>query len=169
MSEKENAPSDLSSSFTDNIPEILKKLNISLLVSTYQRGKVIVVRQESDKVNTHFTNFNRPMGIAVKPNRISVGCFNSVENFQNIPDLIPRLEEPDKHDACYVPRVTVETGEIDIHEMAWGEKNNLWFINTKFSCLCTLHAEYSFYPQWRPHFISGLLPQDRCHLNGMAM
>ena len=28
---------------------------------------------------------------------------------------------------------------------------------------------YSFVPRWRPPFISELAPQDRCHLNGLAM
>ena len=42
-------------------------------------------------------------------------------------------------------------------------------VNTLFSCLCTLHSSYSFVPRWQPPFISGLAPEDRCHLNGLAM
>ena len=38
-----------------------------------------------------------------------------------------------------------------------------------FCCLCTLDDDHSFYPRWRPHFVSALAPQDRCHLNGLAM
>ncbi len=45
----------------------------------------------------------------------------------------------------------------------------LWLVNTAFSCLCTLNTEHSFVPQWRPPFISSLSPQDRCHLNGLAL
>jgi len=45
----------------------------------------------------------------------------------------------------------------------------LWLVNTAFSCLCTLNNEHSFVPRWRPPFISSLSPQDRCHLNGLAM
>ncbi len=29
--------------------------------------------------------------------------------------------------------------------------------------------DYSFDPQWQPHFITELSPEDRCHLNGLAM
>ncbi len=32
-----------------------------------------------------------------------------------------------------------------------------------------LHEDYSFVPHWRPPFISQLIDQDRCHLNGMAL
>lgn len=75
--------------------------------------------------------FNRPMGIAIKPDRFSIGCLKTVENYQNIPSLISRLEEPEKYDSCYVPRSVIETGAIDIHEMAWGNNDSLWIVNTK--------------------------------------
>jgi uncharacterized protein (TIGR03032 family) len=42
-------------------------------------------------------------------------------------------------------------------------------VNTRFSCLCTLHPDYSFVPRWRPPFITALAPEDRCHLNGLAV
>jgi uncharacterized protein (TIGR03032 family) len=42
-------------------------------------------------------------------------------------------------------------------------------VNTRFSCLCTLHPDYSFVPRWRPPFITALAAEDRCHLNGLAM
>jgi len=42
-------------------------------------------------------------------------------------------------------------------------------VNTRFCCLCTLDADHSFYPRWRPPFVSALAPEDRCHLNGLAM
>jgi len=43
----------------------------------------------------------------------------------------------------------------------------LWFVNTRFSCLCTLDGVHSFVPRWRPPFVSALAPEDRCHLNGL--
>lgn len=88
--EHKNQEQDLRSVFTDNLPGILKQLGISLAVSTYQAGKLILVRREGDNINTHFRNFNRPMGIAVKRDRISIGCLRTVEHYQNVPALIPR-------------------------------------------------------------------------------
>ncbi len=55
-----------------------------------------------------------------------------------------------------------------MHEIAWGNEQ-LILTNTRFSCLCKLHSDYSFVPQWRPPFISALAPDDRCHLNGLAL
>ena len=45
----------------------------------------------------------------------------------------------------------------------------LWFVNTRFSCLCTRSNTHSFVPRWRPPFISALAPEDRCHLNGLCL
>src|SRR3546814_16408847 len=35
--------------------------------------------------------------------------------------------------------------------------------------VATLSDRHSFVPHWRPRFISDDAPEDRCHLNGMAM
>jgi uncharacterized protein (TIGR03032 family) len=59
------------------------------------------------------------------------------------------------------------TGEIQAHEIGFGDE--LWIVNTLFSCLSTLQADFSFVPRWRPPFVSALAPEDRCHLNGLAM
>ena len=52
---------------------------------------------------------------------------------------------------------------------AGGEGEELWLVSTRFSCLCTLHPDYSFVPRWRPPFITALTAEDRCHLNGLAI
>ena len=38
-----------------------------------------------------------------------------------------------------------------------------------FGCLATLSDRANFKPLWRPPFLSALVPEDRCHLNGLAM
>jgi uncharacterized protein (TIGR03032 family) len=85
-----------------------------------------------------------------------------------MPAVAPKLNPPQKHDAAYLPRQIHVTGDIDIHELAWAGEE-LWLVNTKFGCLCTLDPDHSFVPRWRPHFVSELAPQDRCHLNGLAV
>ncbi len=60
------------------------------------------------------------------------------------------------------------TGEIAIHDIGFAA-GELWLVNTAFSCLATLDDDHSFVPRWTPSFITGLAPEDRCHLNGMAV
>lgn len=73
-----------------------------------------------------------------------------------------------KADALYLARASLTTGMINIHDIAWGE-GGLWVVNSTFSCLATLSPSCSFVARWKPPFISQLVPEDRCHLNGMAM
>jgi len=73
-----------------------------------------------------------------------------------------------KADSLYLHRATITTGMINIHDIAWGDEG-LWVVNSTFSCLSTLSPDSSFIARWKPKFISQLVPEDRCHLNGMAM
>jgi uncharacterized protein (TIGR03032 family) len=61
------------------------------------------------------------------------------------------------------------TGQVDIHDIDWGVDHRIFAVNTSFSCLIEVDADYSWKPYWTPPFISHLASEDRCHLNGMAM
>jgi uncharacterized protein (TIGR03032 family) len=166
--------SPLASSHTAGFPGLLRRLGASLAISTYQAGKLVVLRADGDNLNTHFRGFNRPMGIAATSGRLAVGTALQILEFHDLPAVAARLDPPGKHDACFLPRRSHTTGDVQIHEMAWGNARQdagpeLWFVNTRFSCLCTRSDVYSFVPRWRPGFITALAPEDRCHLNGLAL
>ena len=177
MAAQDSVEQPLQSVYTSSLIDIFKQLKISLVVSTYQAGKVILVRYDETPtddnpggtINTHFRNFEKPMGITVKDNRLTIGGSRTVWEYRNMPAVAAKLEPSDKHDACYLPRSIHITGDIDIHEMDWSDDDELWLVNTRFCCLCTLDVDHSFNPRWRPHFVSALAPEDRCHLNGLAM
>jgi len=158
----------LTSVHTTNFPNILDQLGISLVVSTYQAGKLVVLRSDAGKINTHFRAFNKPRGMAATRDKIALGTAYHIWDLRNVPVVAEKLEPAGKHDACYLPRNIHITGDIDIHEMAWAGEE-LWFVNTKFSCLCTLGHPNSFVPRWRPPFISAYDLMDRCHLNGLCL
>jgi uncharacterized protein (TIGR03032 family) len=162
------APEPLRSVHTPNFPGLLRELGISLLVTTYQAGKLVVLRAEEDHINTHFRNFPNPMGLAVGGNRLALGTLLEIWEFHDVPAVIPKLEPAGRVDACYLPRSCHVTGNVQIHEMAW-VGDELWFVNTRFSCLCTRDATHSFVPRWRPPFLTALAPEDRCHLNGLGL
>ena len=168
MSHTDAAEESLQSIHTTSLGEILRQGGFSFLVSTYQAGKLIVVRARGQEVNTHFRNFDTPMGLAHASGRLAVGTKVSVWEFHNQPEVARHLEKAGEHDACFLPRHSIVSGQIAIHDIAWAGRE-LWVVNTRFSCLSTLDANYSFVPRWRPRFVSALAAQDRCHLNGLAM
>ena len=159
----------LGSVHTSNFPGLLRELGGCILVSTYQAGKLVILRPDGNSINTHFRTFNRPMGMAADQQRLMLGALMEIAEFRNMPDVAKRLHDPPRHDAVYMARRGHITGAIDIHEMAWDADGAIWFVNTLFSCLCTLDTKSSFVPRWRPKFVSHYAPEDRCHLNGLAM
>jgi hypothetical protein len=180
---------------TENFAPLLRQMAASLLVSTYQANKLLVVRAAQGGLSTLVRTFERPMGLAVDGRRMALGTRDQIWFLRNAPDIAPRIEPAGVHDACYLPRSCHVTGDIGVHEMAWGGddvgrfckpsaeegsgsqgrfakpsyEQELWIVNTRFSCLCTLDPGYSFVPRWRPPFITALAAEDRCHLNGLAM
>ena len=140
---------------TSNLPQILNEGKFSLLVTTYQAGKLVVLRNDGGVLNTHFRNFLKPMGLAIQGGKLAVGCHIDIWEFHNVPAVCPKLDESEeykdktvKHDACVLPRRSHTTGDMQIHEMAWiGDE--LWFVNTAFSCLCTNDEDNSFVPNRR--------------------
>jgi uncharacterized protein (TIGR03032 family) len=147
---------------------LVKHLNASLLVTTYQAGKLVVVSNGSSGLDLRYHNFDRAMGLAIRPDRLAIGARSQVWFLRNAPEIARQLDPPGSHDACFLTRGTHYTGEIQGHEMAWSG-DELWIVNTGFSCLCTLDDRHSFVPRWKPPFVSELAAEDRCHLNGLAM
>jgi uncharacterized protein (TIGR03032 family) len=162
------AASPFASVSTASFANAVRATGGSLLISTYQTHRLVCVRARGDELNTHFRVYEKPMGIAVAPGRIALGTRTEVWDFRDVPAVTSRLEPPGAHDACYLPRNRHVTGEIAVHDIAFAGEE-LWMVNTAFSCLATLDAEHSFVPRWKPSFITALVPEDRCHLNGMAV
>ena len=130
---------------------------------------MILLRAKDNALNTHFINLPKPMGVAFNKGRLSVGSGSNVIDYFNMANVGPKVEPIDTHDAAFLPRRTHVTGNIDIHEMGFDADDELWIVNTRMSCLCTLDINHSIVPRWRPPFITGYDLTDRCHLNGLAM
>jgi uncharacterized protein (TIGR03032 family) len=163
------APDDFRSIHTANFAGILAQLGVTLAVSTYQSGRMILVRADGEALNTHLRFFPSPMGIALGRSGLALGTLNQVIEFRNQPEVAPKIEPRGRHDACFLPARMHVTGDIRVHELAYDADDTLWVVNTRFSCLCTLDGQHSFVPRWRPRYVSALVAEDRCHLNGLAL
>jgi uncharacterized protein (TIGR03032 family) len=155
-------------SHSENLPDLLDRLHLSVLISTYQTGHLVVVAARQGRLVLTFHQFDRAMGVAFKPGVIAICTRKEVWFARSAPDIAAKLEPRGQHDACYLARTSHFTDDIQAHECAW-VGNEFWVVNTRFSCLAALHPTYSFAPRWRPPFVSALRPEDRCHLNGLAL
>lgn len=160
--------SPLRSVHTGSMPDIIGQLGSSLLISTYQAGKMIVARKDGIRLNTHFRNFDQPMGMAINGDRLAVGSRSTILEYRNMPAAAAKLEPKGTHDACYILRRLHVTGDVRIHDVAY-LNGELVFVATAFSCIAGFDEDHSFVPIWHPPFIEKVAPGDRCHLNGMEI
>ncbi len=153
---------------TTGFAQALHRLRATIAVSTYQSGRVILLRSDGDRVNTHLRSFRSPMGMARTRGLLSIATERGIWEFHDQPALAEKADPSGRTDACFVPRRQHITGDIRTHEIAYAS-GELWAVNTRFSCLSTFDGVHSFVPRWRPPFVSALSPDDRCHLNGLAV
>ena len=165
-----NQLSPLSCVYSPNLPELLNYTNCTLIISTYQAGKIIFV----SAIDTHNLiqlsfGFHRPMGIAATGDQLAVATRDTVEVLVDSPELSSADSTRfGMHDRLYVPQTTYFSGEVNMHDIAWGD-DGLWGVNTLFSCLVLANNTLSFEPKWFPSFITDSVGEDRCHINGLAL
>lgn len=142
----------------------------SLAISTYQAGKVAMVGWDGRQVTLLMRQFDKPLGLAVLGGRLALATRYDVTLFANAPLLAPEYleDQPGRYDALFLPRVTYHTGDLHTHDVAF-QGDDLLVVNTRFSCLARLDPLYNFVPVWKPAFVSDVVPEDRCHLNGVAI
>ncbi|MFK7757745.1 MAG: TIGR03032 family protein [Flavobacteriales bacterium] len=166
-------PAPFSCSYTSQVPELLYNLKCTIAISTYQAGKVVLISAKNKEQLVQLPRtFNKPMGIAEDEanDKLALACKDEIVVFKNSKELaIHHPKFPHRYDALYMPRITFNTGNVDIHDLNFGENGELYAVNTLFSCIVSIDAEYNFTPYWKPNFINKYVSEDRCHLNGMAM
>jgi len=141
---------------------------LSLAITSYQSGRIYLVgSDQKGRVSFFERIFERAMGVVGNAQRIYLGGLYQLWRFENV--LRPNELIHGQFDKCYVPRNAQTIGDLDIHELGIQSNGKVVFVNTKYSCLAELSQTHSFKAVWKPAFISKLAPEDRCHLNGLAM
>lgn len=145
----------------------LSEQKAGIAFTSYQTGRLFLIGLLPDgKVSLHQQTYHRAMGIHAGKDRLYLGGLFQLWRLEN---SLAAHERANKHfDALYIPRNAQTIGDLDIHEINVDRHGRCIFVNTKYSCLATLHPRFGFQPIWKPDFISKLVPEDRCHLNGMG-
>ena len=150
------------------LAEWLTRSKTSFAVSSYQSGRLFLVGTMPDgTVSVHQQAFSRAMGICWDRNGLWLASRVQLWRLENI--LPEGTLAQDRFDISLMPRQTFITGDIDVHEVGADADGQPVFVNTSYSCLATLDPVHSFRPVWKPSFISELVREDRCHMNGLGM
>jgi uncharacterized protein (TIGR03032 family) len=153
--------------------------NLSLAFSTYQTGKLFVVGRKPDRqLGVFERTFPHCMGLWATPDAHSLWMSSRYQMWRLDNVSAKGVAADDGHatelgandfDAIYVPRIGYTTGHLDVHDVVVEDSGRVVFVNTMFGCLATLSNRASFQPLWQPPFQTALTPEDRCHLNGLAL
>lgn len=153
-----------------NLPELLSELKVSLALTTYQAGKVIFLSPTpEDGLVQLLRSFPSPMGLGLHQDRLALATKDQLLVFANNTEMAASYPpKPGVYDALYLPRAAWFTGQLALHDLAWAGGG--WLaVNTACSCLSRVSERFSAEVLWQPPFISAIEPDDRCHLNGMAV
>jgi len=154
--------------YSRHFVEWVQQQQVSLALTTYQTNRLCLIGvQPNGEICTPVWELERPMGLYATTERFYLATRYQIWRFENVLENGELLQE--KYDRLYIPRVAHTTGDLDIHDLVADDLGNLIFVNTEYSCLATLDPQHSFAPIWKPSFISKLAPEDRCHLNGLAV
>ena len=165
-----NEPSakDVKMDFSGGLAGFLAAQGVAMAFTSYQSGKLYLVGHgPKGDLALHIAQYPQAMGVLGNANRLYLGTLTQLVRFENVlgHDQIANGQ----HDKVYVPRNLQTFGNIDFHEMGVQANGVVVVVNTKFNCLCEPSITHSFKPIWKPPFISRIAPEDRCHLNGLAM
>jgi uncharacterized protein (TIGR03032 family) len=142
----------------------------SLAFTTYQAGKVIFLGVNNDgRISIFERTFMRSMGLWADGKGSRSLVLSSLYQIWRMEDALGEGEMHQGYDRLYIPRIGYTTGDLDVHDVAVESGGRIVFVNCQFGCLATVSPKRSFIPLWRPPFVSKLAPEDRCHMNGLAL
>jgi uncharacterized protein (TIGR03032 family) len=166
-SEEKSSNSFLPINASEGLWEWLEKEQISVGFTTYQTNRLMLVgRKANGRLAINERLFDKPMGLYAQGNSLYMSTRYQIWQLDN---HLAKGETYQEADRLYVPSLSYTTGSLNVHDLVLGRDGTPIFINTDFSCLATIQAGYSFAPIWQPPFITKLVAEDRCHLNGLAM
>ncbi len=150
------------------LSSLLQTHDCSILASTLASHRVIQIKSPTLSAEP-VLEIKHVAGIALQDDVVAVAGFRTVELFDRGATFQHHLKSchPGAN-AEWKPVVTYHAGNCDLHDLHFGT-HELWVVNTKYSCLCSLSERRGLTYRWKPHFISQLVPEDRCHMNGLAM
>lgn len=147
---------------------MLNVLDCAIAATSYQSGRLYMLGRNPHgglMVNEQF--FRKAMGLHWKDGALYMA---TLANIYRMPNILRGDEVMDNQFSdCFVPRTTHMTGVVDAHDVGKARNGDILFVNTAFNCIARVDETHSFMPVWKPPFVSAIVREDRCHLNGMAM
>ncbi len=149
---------DLSWQASQGLASWLEEQQLGLVVSGYQSARLFLVGTEEGRLVVEPRAFVPCMGLARSGDSLYVGTRHSVWRFRTEDQGTLRARR------CWL------TGDVKVHDVGIEDDGTPIFVNTLYNCIVRpARAGIGFEVVWKPDFVSEVVAEDRCHLNGMAM
>ncbi len=139
----------------------------SVAITTYTSGKLVLVSSRGERLRFRTLPLPRPMGMALAGRHLALAVRKRILVFHTARGDTGGKSDTGA-DALFIPKRQFVTGKINVHDVAFGRRG-VYFANTRCNCLARATTRCSFLRCWQPPFISDMVHQDRCHLNGIGM
>jgi uncharacterized protein (TIGR03032 family) len=133
----------------------------SVAVTTYTSGKLVLIASREGRLRFRTLRFARPMGMALRGRHLALAVRKNILLFQ----APARTDSPHNR---FSLKQQFFTGRLDAHDVAFGRRG-IYFANTRCNCIARATTRCNFLRSWQPSFITDMVHQDRCHLNGLGM
>ena len=143
---------EVSFEYSQTLAPLLKHLELSLLLSIYQAGRVLCVSSYQGQMRIGFTRFDQAMGLCHTPTGIALGCRDAIWFLPASREIAPGIKPEGEHDIAFLARSAHHTGPLMGYDLAWG-KDRLWLVCTLLNGILTIKSDWSFVTQWHPALI----------------
>lgn len=153
---------------TQSFLEYISQKQINIVATLVPNRLIFISSDRNGRLIIDDAILDSPWGLAINEEFLAVATRRDISIYASNKKMAAyHPAAPGQFDAYYTPRVTHAVGDCQIHDL-WLSSGQLYAVNTRFSVICKIDLTYNFTPVWQPAFVTDLMPEDRCHLNGMA-
>jgi len=116
---------DFNSTHSDNFPKILKKLNVSLAVTSYQSARLILVRSNGETIDNNLTAFPRPMGVYTDKEHLTLGTLTQVLEFKRSKELLQNIKSGALDNEAKFTKKILEKDKQELEKLRTARKKEL--------------------------------------------
>lgn len=140
---------------------------VSVVVCCGTANRVVVVGQRDGDLAASEAAFDQPRAAVAMPS----GGFRLATRYQiwRVLNALEPGRHYRRHDGLLIPREAHTVGEVRITDLRLDDEGGAVFTSSLYNCVGRSSDAQSFEAIWRPTFTSALVPEDRCHLTGVAL
>lgn len=166
--------SEVNVEFGDGFINWLSENSCNLVISAYKKntifsiGTVTIDSKKHSLLWMHF--FRRPTGLCYSHKSLIIGTIKELFHYRDIGPVSFKNCSVNKFTNVFMPFKIDITTDIDIHDITVDRSNQIYFVSALFNSICKPSTSCGdfFDIHWKPPWISQIVPEDRCHLNGLC-